>query len=176
MDKIVLVNEQDENIGECEKLETHRKGYLHRAFSIFIFNSDGDCLLQKRANHKYHSPALWSNACCSHDVAGTNFNTYINQRLKEEIGITANLKKLFKTIYKLECGNNLTEHELNHVYIGFTDQKPILNLDEVSETRYIRKDMLLVELDKESEKFTGWFKVLYPMVLQNLCDSAIKSA
>lgn len=168
MNKIVLVNEKDEKIGECEKLEAHRKGLLHRAFSVFIFNKNGEFLLQKRAIHKYHSPGLWSNTCCSHDVVGTDFQQYITDRLFDEMGIKTPLSKLFTKIYNLDCGNGLIENELNHIYVGISEERPVPNLEEVSDFRYINIDKLNQELQTQSENFTEWFKVLYPLVLEKI--------
>jgi len=172
MEEIVLVNELDEKTGTCEKLQAHKEGLLHRAFSIFILNSKNEYLLQKRAAHKYHSPNLWSNACCSHDIIGVAFEAYINQRLQDEIGINAPLQKVFDTIYNLDCGNNLIEHEFNHVFVGKSDLKPILNPDEVSEVRYVNSEQLNMEIESNPNGFTPWFKFLFPMVDQHLIKLA----
>ncbi|MEL6556667.1 MAG: isopentenyl-diphosphate Delta-isomerase [Bacteroidota bacterium] len=168
MNKIVLVNERDENIGECEKLEAHQKGLLHRAFSIFICNTQGEFLLQKRATHKYHSPRLWSNTCCSHDVVGIDFQQYIPNRLFHEMGLKTPVERIFTKIYNLDCGNGLIENELNYVFYGVSDEKPSPNPDEVSEYRYIDRHTLNQELQNHPDQFTEWFKVLYPLVLENI--------
>ena len=118
MEEVILVNEQDEQTGTIEKMEAHRKALLHRAFSVFIFNGKGEMLLQQRAMGKYHSPGLWTNACCSHPRPGEEVETAAFRRLKEEMGIETSLKKIFDFIYRTEFDNGLTEYEFDHVYIG----------------------------------------------------------
>ncbi|MGB3465509.1 MAG: isopentenyl-diphosphate Delta-isomerase [Cyclobacteriaceae bacterium] len=168
-EKIILVDEHDRETGIFDKLEAHRKGLLHRAFSVFIINSKGEHLLQKRATHKYHSPGLWSNACCSHHIAGTDFTVYINRRLNEEIGLSdQTITKLFSTIYKLDCGNKLIEHEYDHVFIGRTDDQPHPNPSEVAELKYLSAGEIDDLLSSQPEIFTEWFKLLYPKVIEKL--------
>src|SRR6185503_10093666 len=111
---VILVDENDNEIGSCEKMEAHRQGWLHRAFSIFIFNSRGEMLLQQRALDKYHSPGLWTNACCSHPAPGENLAEAAGRRLEEELGFTTGLEKLFDFIYRADFENGLSEHEFDH--------------------------------------------------------------
>src|SRR5215470_11031187 len=120
--EIILVDEKDRSIGVMEKLEAHRKGLLHRAFSVFIFNSKGEMLLQQRSDEKYHSGGLWTNACCSHPAPGEDINTAAIRRLNEELGFTTSLTKIFDFIYQSSFENGLTEHEFDHVFIGLHDE------------------------------------------------------
>jgi isopentenyl-diphosphate Delta-isomerase len=156
---VVLVDEQDNEIGIAEKLEAHEKGLLHRAFSVFIFNEKGELLLQQRADHKYHSPNLWTNTCCSHPRQGEAVKDAAVRRLKEEMGLSLELEKKFDFIYKAEFDNNLTEHEFDHVFVGNTDQNPILNTEEAKSFKWksiseIKHDMVLFPYS-----FTAWFKI-----------------
>ena len=115
---VILVDENDAPIGIMEKIEVHQKALLHRAFSVFIFNSKGEMLLQKRANNKYHSPGLWTNACCSHPSPGQDTLEAATKRLQEEMGFTTAIEKVFDFIYKAPFDNGLTEYEFDHVFIG----------------------------------------------------------
>lgn len=162
---IVLVNEHDEEIGLMPKLEVHEKGILHRAFSVFIFNSKLELLLQKRTDHKYHSAGLWSNTCCSHPFPGEETSDAANRRLKEEMGITANLRFAFSFIYKAELDNGLIEHELDHIYYGKSDDIPVINPDEVSEYKYISLSDLARDMQASPEKYTEWFKICFDNVV-----------
>jgi len=137
MDEVVLVNENDEVLGRMEKLEAHQKGLLHRAFSVFILNNKNEIMLQQRAHHKYHSPLLWTNTCCSHQRAGETNIEAGTRRLMEEMGFVANLKELFHFIYKAPFDNGLTEHELDHVMIGYYNNEPKINLDEVESWKWM---------------------------------------
>ena len=136
MEKVILVDKTDHQIGEMEKQEAHIKGLLHRAFSIFIFNSKGEVLLQQRALHKYHSGGLWTNTCCSHPRNGETTIQAANRRLKEEMGMSCALKEEFSFIYKAKLDNDLYEHELDHVLFGTTDLQPKINKEEVADYKY----------------------------------------
>ncbi|MBN1820393.1 MAG: isopentenyl-diphosphate Delta-isomerase, partial [Prolixibacteraceae bacterium] len=114
--KVICVDENDNPIGEMEKMEAHEKAVLHRAFSVFIFNSKKELLLQQRSAGKYHSALLWTNTCCSHPVPGELTENAAKRRLKEEMGMNAELKFLFKFQYKAPFDNGLTEHEIDHVF------------------------------------------------------------
>ena len=142
MEKVILVNERDEPIGEMEKMEAHEKGVLHRAFSVFIFNDNNELLLQKRASSKYHSGGLWSNSCCSHPRTGETIVEAGTRRLIEEMGFIVPLESVFSFIYKAELDNHLTEHELDHVLIGRYNEAPKFNADEVEDWKYIDLDAL----------------------------------
>ena len=123
-ESVILVNERDEPQGNMEKMRAHREGHLHRAFSIFIFNREGNLLLQQRAAHKYHSAGLWSNTCCSHPRPGESIDDAAARRLQEEMGLQTELVYLFRFQYHALLENGLTEHELDHVLIGFSDEAP----------------------------------------------------
>ena len=132
-EKVILVDKNDNQVGLMPKLEAHEKGVLHRAFSIFIFNSKYELLLQKRASSKYHSGGLWTNTCCSHPREGEDILDAANRRLDEEMGIKTSLRKVYDFIYKAELDNQLTEHEFDHVFYGVFDNDPILNEDEAED-------------------------------------------
>ena len=153
---VILVDIYDNEIGEMPKLEAHEKGLLHRAFSIFIFNSKGELLMQQRALDKYHSGGLWSNSCCSNPTAGEPILNGANERLKEEMGITCELKPITKFIYKAECNNGLIEHEYDHVFIGYTDEKPVINKSEVNDWKYMNYDELLMDIKSNPSHYSAW--------------------
>lgn len=159
MEKVVLVNKKDEEVGTEEKLKAHQKGKLHRAFSVFLFNKKGDFLIQKRAESKYHSPGLWTNTCCSHPKPNEELKKAAQRRLKEEMGISCDLKKKFNFIYKAEMGN-LTEHEFDHVFFGEFNGKPKPNKKEVSDWKRISPVDLRKDIKKNPWKYTPWFKII----------------
>lgn len=163
-DKVILVDDNDRPEGEMEKLEAHQQGLLHRAFSIFIFNSKMELLLQKRAQAKYHSGGLWTNTCCSHPRPGEITNDAANRRLQEEMGLECRLIKAFSFIYKVNLDNNLKEHEFDHVFIGKTDDPPRLNEEEAEDWKYNSIEEITTEIKKEPENFTEWFKIALPRV------------
>jgi len=160
MEHVVLVDESDRDLGTMEKLEAHEKGVLHRAFSILIFNSKGELLLQRRSGKKYHSPGLWTNTCCSHPRPGEPMAIATNRKLKQEMGIEAELEFAFKFTYRAGLDNGLTEHELDHVYIGRFDGTPMVNPEEVQGWRYVAPDALGQEILASPDQFTFWFKLL----------------
>jgi isopentenyl-diphosphate delta-isomerase len=168
MDFVVLVDSQDNEVGIMEKLEAHEKGLLHRAFSIFLFNSKGEMLLQQRALSKYHSPGLWTNACCSHPAPNETTLEAGKRRLQEELGLSTVLVEAFKFEYRATFDNSLTEHELDHVLVGYTDEFPQLNLDEAQDYRWVRWADLLSEMALYPEKFTVWFKIILTEHIEKL--------
>ena len=135
-EKVILVDKNDNQVGLMPKLEAHEKGILHRAFSVFIFNSKYELLLQKRASSKYHSGGLWTNTCCSHPREGEDILDAANRRLDEEMGIKTSLRKVFDFIYTAELDNNLIENEFDHVFYGVYDTDPILNKEEAEAVSY----------------------------------------
>lgn len=160
-ENVILVNKDDEQIGLMPKLEAHEKAVLHRAFSVFVLNSNNQIMLQQRAHHKYHSPLLWTNTCCSHQREGESNIQAGSRRLFEEMGFKTNLKELFHFIYKAPFDNGLTEHELDHVMIGYYDEKPEINPEEVEAWKWmdieeVKSDMLL-----HPEIYTVWFKIIF---------------
>ncbi|MEJ8590428.1 isopentenyl-diphosphate Delta-isomerase [Riemerella anatipestifer] len=159
-EQVVLVNSKDEVLGVMEKLQAHRSGFLHRAFSVFLFNTKGEMLLQRRADVKYHSPKLWTNAVCSHPRLGESYKAGAQRRLIEELGIDADISEKFSFIYKAEVGDNLWEHELDYVFTGIYEGDFNLNPEEVSEVRYISMEALDKELENNPEQFTEWFKII----------------
>lgn len=158
-EKVILVNEQDEVVGEMEKLEAHQKSLLHRAFSVFVFNSKNQLLLQKRDEKKYHSGGLWTNTCCGHPRPDEKTKAAAERRLKEEMGFTVALNKEFKFIYKAEFENGLTEHELDNVYFGKYEDFPEPNPLEVSDWKYMDWKRVLEDVKAYPEMYTVWFKI-----------------
>lgn len=159
--KVILVNENDQEIGTKDKLQAHLDGNLHRAFSIFIFNEQGQLLLQKRALEKYHSPGLWTNTCCSHPQPGITIDLSLKERLMEEMGMEASLEYQFGFKYKSEYDNGLTEHEYDHVYFGYSNELPKPNPVEVCEYRYIDIEDLKKDLKTNPEQYTSWLKIIF---------------
>ena len=159
-EQVVVVSENDEILGLMEKMNAHENGILHRAFSVFLFNDKGEMLLQKRASGKYHSPNQWTNAVCSHPKIDETYLEGAQRRLNEELGITADLTEKFSFIYKADVGQNLWEHELDHVFTGNYEGNFALNEEEVSEIRYISMQQLDEEMNENPEKFTEWFKII----------------
>lgn len=161
MEQVILVNEQDEAIGAMEKMEAHEKGFLHRAFSVFVLNENNELLLQKRAVSKYHSGGLWTNTCCSHPREGENIIEAGNRRLMEEMGMTCELQPMFSFIYKAELDKGLTEHELDHVIIGRSNATPDINPEEVEDWKYIDLNNLEEDMNVNPENYTAWFKIIF---------------
>lgn len=158
---VVLVNPQDEVLGLMEKMQAHENGLLHRAFSVFLFNKKGEMLLQQRAAGKYHSPLQWTNACCSHPRENESYLDAAKRRLKEELGISTELTPRFHFLYKADVGQNLWEHELDHVFTGDYDGEFELNPDEVAEIKYISIENLETEITVYPERYTEWFKIIW---------------
>lgn len=167
-DHVVLVNENDVEIGLMPKLEAHEKGLLHRAFSIFLFNTKGEMLLQQRAFGKYHSEGLWSNTCCSHPFPEEDTSDAAARRLKEEMGIDATLHFLYSFQYEAGLDNGLTEHELDHVFWGITDVEPVINPEEVLDYKYISEAQLREDMAKNPSNYTEWFKICLDDVLEKI--------
>ena len=158
--KVILVDENDNEIGEMEKLEAHQKGFLHRALSIFIFNDEGKILLQQRALNKYHSGGLWTNACCSHPVPGVDAVTCAHERLKEDMGFDTELKFTTKFIYSVEFENGLKENELDYIYVGKYNSNPELNPNEAMDFKWMYLNNLKNDLKINPKKYTYWFKLI----------------
>ena len=160
-EKVILVDKNDNQVGLMPKIEAHEKGVLHRAFSIFIFNSKYELLLQKRASSKYHSGGLWTNTCCSHPRDGEDTLDAANRRLEEEMGIKTSLRKVYDFIYKAELDNQLTEHEFDHVFYGVCDRDPILNKDEAEDFKWVDMETLNNDIIKNEDNYTVWFKIAF---------------
>ncbi len=157
---VILVDEQNNELGAMEKQEAHEKAVLHRAFSVFVFNSNGELLLQQRALDKYHSAGLWTNTCCSHPRMGEDTKDAAQRRLKEEMGIEVELTERFSFVYKAPFSNGLTEHELDFVYTGTSNQNPIINQEEVHAYNWLPLEKVQEEVNSQPEKYTEWFKIL----------------
>ena len=170
---VILVDKNDLPIGTMDKMEAHEKGMLHRAFSVFIFNSKGEVLMQQRAHHKYHSGGLWTNTCCSHPFPGEETLEAANRRLLEEMGMKADLNFVFKFQYKASFNNELTEHEIDHVYVGKTDEIPHIQPDEVSDYKYMKIDEIQNSLTQHPEQYTVWFRIIFTEFLHELSTHPI---
>ena len=157
---VILVDENDNERGTMAKLEAHQKNELHRAFSVLIWNSKNEMLIQQRADNKYHSAGLWTNACCSHPKANETTIAAAHRRLEEEIGICTSLTHAFHFVYQVAFENNLFEHELDHVFIGKYDEMPLLNPEEVKAFRWISLADLKTEIATKPDEFTFWFKYI----------------
>jgi len=157
-DKVILVDEHDIELGAIEKIEAHKKALLHRAVSVLIFNSKKEMLIQRRALDKYHSPGLWTNTACIHPYPGESNLEAANRSLKEEMGMKADLSKIFDFAYKEPFGNGLTEYEFDHIFICCYDDKPILNPVEVADYNYVNHAELVSAITNCPENYTIWFK------------------
>ena len=161
---VVLVNENDNQIGIMEKMAAHIVPRLHRAFSIFIFNSKGELLLQQRAFSKYHSPGLWTNTCCSHPRDGESVDKAADRRLLEEMGLQCPMHEVFTFIYKAPVGLGLVEHEYDHVFFGQCDDAPVINTEEVASWKYMSLDDIASDMKAHPECYTEWFKISFDEV------------
>lgn len=167
-EQIILVNEQDEPVGQEEKLRAHELGLLHRAFSIFIFNSKGELMLQQRALHKYHCGGLWTNTCCSHPRVGEDTAAAAHRRLQEEMGFDCDLREVFSFVYKVPFTNGLTEHEFDHVFVGTYDPDPVLNPEEAASWKWISPKDLQAAIEADPDSYTYWLKVALPDLLRRM--------
>ncbi|MEO8759415.1 MAG: isopentenyl-diphosphate Delta-isomerase [Bacteroidia bacterium] len=167
-DYVILVDEQDNELGKMEKLQAHSEAKLHRAISVFVFNSSKELLLQKRASGKYHSANLWTNTCCSHPKPTENTADAAKRRLQEEMGIACDLKYVFNFTYLAKLENGITEHEFDHVFFGFCDDLPKLNTAEASDYKYLSLTEIETQLKQNPEQFTVWFKLIFDKVKTEL--------
>jgi len=165
---IILVDKNDRQTGTMEKMEAHEKAELHRAFSIFVFNSKKEMLIQQRAKGKYHCAGLWTNTCCSHPRPGETTETAAHRRLKEEMGFDTGLKEITSFIYKAPFENGLTEHEFDHVFIGTYDGKVKPNKEEVCNWKFIELKNLLEDVKSHPENYTPWFKIILKKVIKHI--------
>ncbi|MGK4569245.1 isopentenyl-diphosphate Delta-isomerase [Flavobacterium sp. 3HN19-14] len=160
-EQVILVNESDEPIGLMPKLEAHQKALLHRAFSVFILNDKNEIMLQQRAAQKYHSPLLWTNTCCSHQREGESNIAAGTRRLFEEMGFKTELKELFSFIYKAPFDNGLTEHELDHVMVGYYNDRPQINAEEAASWKWMSIEAIKSDMQQHPEIYTVWFKIIF---------------
>ncbi|TFG77015.1 MAG: isopentenyl-diphosphate Delta-isomerase [Flavobacteriales bacterium] len=170
-DHVILVNTQDVQIGTMPKMEAHEKAQLHRAFSVFVMNDQGETMLQQRAPHKYHSPLLWTNTCCSHQRVGENNIEAGKRRLQEEMGFETDLKELFSFIYKAPFDNGLTEHELDHVMIGTYNAAPVINREEVADWKWMRPKDIQEDIALNPGRYTVWFKIIFEKFYNHLIQN-----
>lgn len=158
---VQLLNESNETIGAMEKMKAHREGRLHRAVSVFVFHSNGTMLLQQRAAGKYHSPGLWSNACCTHPRLNEVPLSAAQRRLKEELGLECLLEHKSDFLYRAELDNGLIEHEFDHIFIGYCDDVPMPDRNEVAEYMYLPVDEIYNRMKTQPDQFTVWFRLLF---------------
>lgn len=164
LNQVILVNEQDEEVGTMEKIEAHRKAVLHRAFSVFIFNKKGEMLLQQRALGKYHSGGLWTNACCGHPSPGELTADAAVRRLEEEMGFTTGLDELFNFTYRHAFDNGLTEYEFDHVFAGNWDAPVFPSHEEVNDYCLLSLEEIRNSMTAHPQQFTVWFRIIFPRV------------
>lgn len=160
-EKVILVDTNDEPLGLMDKMAAHEQALLHRAFSVFVLNDKNEVMLQQRASHKYHSPLLWTNTCCSHQRAGESNIQAGKRRLDEEMGFKTELKELFHFIYKAPFDNGLTEHELDHVMIGYSNKEPNINKEEVESWKWMKIEDIKNDMQVHPEIYTVWFKIIF---------------
>lgn len=172
-EQVILVNANDEPIGLMNKLEAHEKAALHRAFSVFVLNDKNQVMLQQRALHKYHSPLLWTNTCCSHQRDGESNTEAGRRRLREEMGFETELKELFHFIYKAPFDNGLTEHELDHVMIGYWNENPQVNPQEVESWKWMDIEAIKTDMMQNPGIYTVWFKIIFDEFYHYLEDHKI---
>lgn len=166
-DQIILVDKNDVQIGMMGKLEAHKKGLLHRAFSILIKNSNGEVMLQKRAIGKYHSGGLWTNTCCSHPRVGEELATATHRRLKEEMGFDCELKELITFTYHANLDHGLKENEFLHVYVGEYNDDPIVNPEEADDWKWVSLNELKRDVAEHPDNYTYWFKIVLKKMEEN---------
>jgi isopentenyl-diphosphate delta-isomerase len=160
-EQVILVDTNDQPIGLMPKMEAHEKGVLHRAFSVFILNDKSELMLQQRAFHKYHSPGLWTNTCCSHQRDGETNIAAGKRRLQEEMGFVTDLREVTSFIYKAPFNNGLTEHELDHIMIGQFNDTPDINPKEVADWRWMPVDAVRENIQNQPENYTVWFIIIF---------------
>ncbi len=173
-DMVILVDEKDDVIGYMKKMEAHRLGLLHRAFSILIFNSNLELLMHQRAKSKYHSGGLWTNTCCSHQHQDEDTLSAAHRRLLEEMGFDCTLEERFSFLYKADMASGLTEHEYDHVLVGRYDGTVDLNPHEVEAYEWVSWEVLRERLQAEPEQYTAWFHHIYEKIDQMGLDAFIK--
>jgi isopentenyl-diphosphate delta-isomerase len=167
-EQVILVDKNDQKIGLMGKMEAHQKAVLHRAFSVFVMNHEGQLLLQQRAASKYHSPLLWANTCCSHQRDGESNLEAGKRRLQEEMGFVTDLKEVFSFIYKAPFDNGLTEHELDHVMVGTCNAAPIINKEEVESFKWMTPEEVKQDMSEKPEIYTAWFKIIFEKFYEHI--------
>ena len=165
---VILVDSHDNQIGTMAKMEAHEKAILHRAFSVFILNDRGELMMQQRAHDKYHSPSLWTNTCCSHQREGEGNIEAGKRRLKEEMGFTTDLKELFHFVYQAQLDNGLSEHELDHVLIGYYEESPKINKLEVADWKWMDIIQIKESIKVNPNIYTVWFKIVFDQFIKEI--------
>lgn len=160
-EEVILVDAHDNELGLMEKMEAHRRGDLHRAFSVFVLNSKGELMLQQRAAEKYHSGTLWTNTCCSHPRKGETAEEAAHRRLEEEMGFDCPVEKVLEFTYRAELDKGMIEHEYDHLFIGRFDGEPKLNPSEVMDWKWMSIDDLSIDIEKNASSYTAWFKIIW---------------
>ncbi|TCI90713.1 isopentenyl-diphosphate Delta-isomerase [Tenacibaculum sp. M341] len=173
IEQVILVDEQDNEVGLMEKIEAHEKAVLHRAFSVFVFNDNNELMLQQRAKEKYHSPLLWTNTCCSHQRKGETNLQAGKRRLQEEMGFVCELEEVFSFIYKAPFDNGLTEHELDHVMIGKFNGEPAINRDEVESYKWMTLEAVKEDIETNPDNYTAWFKIIFEKSYDKIANHKI---
>lgn len=171
-DKLILVNIKDEMVGEAYKMETHQKGLLHRAFSVFLYRNN-ELIIQKRAAGKYHSAGLWANTCCSHPRVGEELETAVSRRLMEEVGVQCAVEHLQSFVYRADYGE-LSEYEVDHIFVGEYDGDFTCNKEEAEEMKYVDMDELARDIEANPSKYAAWFITAFPFVYNHLKTSKNK--
>jgi isopentenyl-diphosphate Delta-isomerase len=166
IDEVILVDHHDQAMGTCEKIEAHRKAFLHRAFSVFIFDRQDRLLLQRRSPSKYHSSGLWTNTCCGHPRPGEDTHAAAGRRLQEEMGLVCALREVFQYTYRADVPCDLTENEIVHVFFGISNDDPRPNLAEASDFRYADCAVIRRDLSEYPHRFTAWFALCFARVLE----------
>ena len=167
MEKLILIDENDKELGFEEKLKAHQNGgKLHRAFSVFVFNSKGELILQQRAEEKYHSALLWTNTCCGHPRPGEDVLAAAHRRLKEEMGFDCELSEKFSFIYKVDFENSLSENEFDHVLFGKFEEEPKPDPKEATDWKWVGLGELKTDIKENPEKYTYWFKICLDKILK----------
>lgn len=170
VENVILVDEQDNEVGFMEKIEAHEKALLHRAFSVFVFNDNNELMLQQRAKSKYHSPLLWTNTCCSHQRKGESNISAGKRRLQEEMGFTCELEEVFSFIYKAPFDNGLTEHELDHVMIGKYNGEPVVNPEEVESYKWMKLEEVKNDIENNPDAYTAWFNIIFEKSYEKIAN------
>jgi len=168
IDNVILVDTNNNPVGEMEKMEAHLQGALHRALSVLVLNSKGEILLQQRAFSKYDTPGLWSNTCCSHPRPGEDSLEAATRRLGEEMGFTVPLKKSFDFIYRAHFDNGLIEHEFDHVFFGTFEGIPILNPEEAHDYKWVKHFDLMEDMRSNPENYTVWFRIIMEKIEERI--------
>lgn len=174
MEEVIYVDEQDREVGKGEKLEAHRQGVLHRALSVFVFNSKGELMLQKRAKGKYHSAGLWSNTCCSHPRPGEDTASAARRRLKEEMGFVTDLRHVHHLLYRTAFPNGLIENEYDHMFIGESEAIPMLNPEEAEAWKWMSPEAIKQDMTKHPDSYSYWFRLAWNDILNIVRKNAEK--